>query len=61
MSSMMYFAVAMFQTDFHVCGIAPMDDNVIVFSYSLSNPQEEVCSTVINLHVNIFITFVHDF
>ncbi|KAL8579065.1 hypothetical protein ACOMHN_036004 [Nucella lapillus] len=32
---------ALFQTDFYVCGIAPMGDNLVILSYDLDGMQQE--------------------
>ena len=36
----------MFKTDFFVCGIAPMGENLVILSYDLDGMQQEVCIKV---------------
>ena len=39
-------SAAMFKTDFFVCGIAPMGENLVILSYDLDGMQQEVCIKV---------------
>ena len=38
-----FVSAAMFRTDFFVCGIAPMGENLVLLSYDLDGMQQEVC------------------